>query len=221
MKTIEEKAKTYDEALTKIQEWKKKYVDSNTLSADGTIIKDLEEIFPELRESEEETTRKELLDFVRSFWTDHKEKLPQASRWVSYLEKQKEQKQAEGSGTDGDIMQYIEEGEKRGIKEVISFPERYGLQKEQKSEEWSKEDENKIESIKYLITTGHFTNTSTIQTIWNILDDLGPHWKPSEEQVEAVRYFVNKHQSEALAATSQWKEFIALRGLLDILQKLM
>lgn len=39
--------------------------------------------------SEEETTRKELLDFVRSFWADHKEKLPQASRWVTYLEKQK------------------------------------------------------------------------------------------------------------------------------------
>ena len=52
----------------------------------------LEDILPELRESEEETTRKELLDFVRSFWADHKEKLPQTTRWVNYLEKQKERK---------------------------------------------------------------------------------------------------------------------------------
>lgn len=52
----------------------------------------LEDILPELRESEEETTRKELLDFVKSFWADHKEALPQTSRWVTYLEKQKEQK---------------------------------------------------------------------------------------------------------------------------------
>ena len=52
----------------------------------------LNELVPELRESEEETTRKELLDFVKSFWADHKEKLPQTSRWVTYLEKQKEQK---------------------------------------------------------------------------------------------------------------------------------
>ena len=46
-------------------------------------------------------------------------------------------------------------------------------------------------------------------------------WKPRKEHVDAVRYFVNKHQSEAWAATGQWKEFTALRGLLDILQKLM
>ena len=49
------------------------------------------------------------------------------------LEDFKKKQKAEGNGTDGDIMQYIEEGEKRGIKEVISFPEKYGLQKEQKS----------------------------------------------------------------------------------------
>ena len=52
-------------------------------------------------------------------------------------------------------------------------------------------------------------------------DDNSPQWKPSEEQVEAVRYFVNRHQSEAWAATGQWKQFTVLRGLLGILQKLM
>ena len=51
---------------------------------------------------------------------------------------------------------------------------------------WSEEDENKIESIKCLITTGRFADQSTIQTIWNILDDLRPSWKPSEEQITGL-----------------------------------
>ena len=65
---------------------------------------------------------------------------PQRSYWEGFArlfdssarEYVKEQKRCKDSGTDGDIMQYIEEGEKRGIKEVISFPEKYGLQKKQK-----------------------------------------------------------------------------------------
>lgn len=56
--------KAYEEAFTKMQEWKKKYVDSNILSADGTIIKDLENIFPKLAESEDERVRKEMKKYL-------------------------------------------------------------------------------------------------------------------------------------------------------------
>ena len=84
--TVEEKAKAYDEALDRMKHVVIVPKDEKALQA----LK--ETIFPELRESEEETTRKELLDFVRSFWADHKEKLPQVSRWVTYLEKPKLEK---------------------------------------------------------------------------------------------------------------------------------
>lgn len=87
--TIEEKAKAYDEALERA---KRLY---NSTLTNGLNSVDLEDIFPELCESEDERVRKELLDFMRSFWADHKESLPQVSRWVTYLEKQKEQKPAE------------------------------------------------------------------------------------------------------------------------------
>ena len=82
MKTIEEKAKAYDEALERARQ----KIDAGLLTED-----DLSYIFPEFRESEDERIRKELLDFVRSFWAEHKEKLPQVNRWVTYLEKQKKQ----------------------------------------------------------------------------------------------------------------------------------
>ena len=77
---------------------------------------------------------------------------------------------------------------------------------EPKPTEWSEEDENKIESIKGLITTGRFADTSTIQTIWNILDDLRPSWKPSEEQMKLLlniegdlRAFQYNDKAKALA----------------------
>jgi len=57
--------------------------------------------------------------------------------------------------------------------------------------------------------------------LFKYINKYQPHWKPSEVQVEAVRYFVNKHQSEAWAATGQWKQFTVLRELLGILEKLM
>ena len=50
----------------------------------------LRELVPELAESEDERIRKELLNFVKDFWVDHKEKLPQVSKWIAYLEKLKD-----------------------------------------------------------------------------------------------------------------------------------
>ena len=60
----------------------------------------------------------------------------------------------------------------------------------QSKQEWSEEDESKIESIKGLITTGRFADTNTIRTIWKLLDSLRPRpsWKPSEEQIGALNY---------------------------------
>lgn len=59
----------------------------------------------------------------------------------------------------------------------------------QPKQEWSKEDKDKIESIKGLITTGKFVDTNTIRTIWKLLDSLHPqsHWKPSEYTLSLVK----------------------------------
>ncbi len=87
--SIEEKAKRYDEAIKKA-----KFLKENT---DGVGAKDVsrcfEEIFPELKESEDEILRKELLQIAKdsedSFYivlTPQKRE-----RLISFLEKQGEQ----------------------------------------------------------------------------------------------------------------------------------
>lgn len=196
----------------------------------------LEVIFPELREIEEETTRKELLDFVRSFWTDHKEKLPQVSRWVTYLEKQKEQKPAEWSkqqvvnaltsmlneritpfhqksldGTIGDkekmFMDALVE-----MRSFINSPS-FDIGKEN-SAEWSEEDEdNRLAINKAIWEYDEFSQGDAIKLI-NWLKSLHPSWKPSEEQMRALNKVVN---GEVLLTT----QHESLESLYEQLKKLM
>lgn len=84
MKTIEEKAKAYDEAI-KVAE------NIHRFSSDLAEIKRIEQIFPELKESEDERIRKEILDCFRAmkqqgcFPSKHKE---QYDSWIAWLEKQ-------------------------------------------------------------------------------------------------------------------------------------
>ena len=154
--------------------------------------------FPELRESEDERIRKEFVALIKDaeargdYWHDLK-----VADILAWLEKQKEQKPCEDSGTDGDIMQYIEEGEKRGIKEVISFPEKYGLQKEQNPEEWRKEDEKILLSLFHAINCADAQNAinktgvgvaDVSSWLFSIKERVCPqsHWKPSEKQMRAL-----------------------------------
>jgi len=62
MKTIEEKAKAYDEALEKAKKLYEK----------GTITESIGYIFPELEKSEDEKIRKELIEHIKANkWADY------------------------------------------------------------------------------------------------------------------------------------------------------
>lgn len=76
--TIEEKAKRYDEALEKAKTLKE-------ISTNTEVVGYMDELFPELKESEDERTRKEILDYI--------DKATGCKRWVAWLEKQGEQKE--------------------------------------------------------------------------------------------------------------------------------
>lgn len=76
--TKEEKAKAYDEALERA----KNLYNSDETSADIEIA--CERIFPELKESEDERIRKELIDFVKSRLAG----FPECGRFIAWLEKQ-------------------------------------------------------------------------------------------------------------------------------------
>ena len=87
-KTIEEKARAYDKALAKAREYWE-IDDNNTLDikARGTM----EYLFSELTESNDEKTRKEILEFFQQF--DNEElRGVNISDWIAWLEKQGEKK---------------------------------------------------------------------------------------------------------------------------------
>lgn len=99
MKTIEEKARAYDEALERGRKLKK--------TCDSTaVIGWCEYLFPELKENEDEKIRKELISLVENWkiynpnspfdecpiYTSDKETI---NKIIAWLEKQGEQKSAE------------------------------------------------------------------------------------------------------------------------------
>lgn len=85
--TQEEKAKAYDEALEKAR----KRVLIEPQDHTDAILKD---IFPELRENENERIRKEMIDFLNQYKEDGLRGVD-ITPWIVYLEKQKEQKPVE------------------------------------------------------------------------------------------------------------------------------
>jgi len=96
--SIEEKAKRYDEAIERAEKWRNApNVDKIPTFANRVI----DEIFPEFEENEDKRIRKEIIDFLELPHPqfvgkrDHK-------TWITWLEKQGEQKPNPYSGTSFD-----------------------------------------------------------------------------------------------------------------------
>ena len=135
--TQEEKAKAYDKALEKAKDTLQK---SSAKDAVKTIVY---HFFPELKESEDEIIRKELIRlFNDTVWNDSsfrfydldKEKV------IAWLEKQDKQK-----------LTWIEEDEKvrKALKEAGYewSEETHELKKIEQNPAWSEEDEKMIDEI--------------------------------------------------------------------------
>ena len=143
--TTEEKAKAYDEALEKAKKYHEEYwqVDAKDIT---------ETLFPQLRESEDEKIRKEIIDFLETIPASELKRIPRPiSEWFSYLAKQKEQKPAEWS-----------EGDEKMIDTIISV---LGQYIDYKSESGT--------------GSGYATPRYSKEIAW--LEFLRPSWKPSEE----------------------------------------
>ena len=86
MKTIEEKARAYDEAIRKLRgmmpNWER-------LSYNGkTFLQDLIYIIPELAESEDEKVRKEIVNYFKFQTRDEPSRKEIHNKWIAWLEKQ-------------------------------------------------------------------------------------------------------------------------------------
>ena len=84
--SIEEKAKRYDEAIEKAEKWHNA-PNVDKIPTFGNRI--IEDIFPELYESEDERIKNEIIDYIST--ADDKVLIPYES-WIAWLEKQGEQK---------------------------------------------------------------------------------------------------------------------------------
>ena len=102
--TQEEKAKAYDEALEKIREGLQPLPDGAKIS--GVTRAFLEEVFPELKESEDERIRKDLLAFIKAPYVYDFIVHDRVDPWIAWLEKQGEPKQ-EWSKEDENRFQNI------------------------------------------------------------------------------------------------------------------
>ena len=178
--TTEEKAKAYDEALKRAKAvcdmYRNGWVDKSNLS-----MVDIEYVFPQLAESEDERIRKELMVFISQFAPEHLK-----VKYMAWLEKQKESlhitescKENANSLTDKDerireeLIEFIQWSEDRGFtrhdfhqakrpSEWIAYLEK---QKEQKPAELS-EDEKMIEKIAtYLDDLGNFVMAENLRTL--------------------------------------------------------
>lgn len=140
--SIEEKAKAYDKALERAKVWKEK----SEMPKDKQGI--LDDIFPELAESEDDRIRKELIKFVKVNIADEE-------RYIAWLEKQGEKKSvtididkmvSKYSHTkDGDfglpVMCQLR-SYRQGINDALKLSLNIEKQGEQKLDEWSEEDES-------------------------------------------------------------------------------
>ena len=96
--SIEEKAKAYDEAIERAKKWHNA-PNIDKIPTYGNRV--IEEIFPELRESEDERIKKELIQFIKN-WKDYNNigrphdfptltrNVEQCDRYIAWLEKQKD-----------------------------------------------------------------------------------------------------------------------------------
>lgn len=138
----------------------------------------LEQIFPELCESEDEKIRKAIIEFLNKCGNGYFEQplKKEIKEWITWLEKQKEQI----VGNDYD----------RGFRDGVSAKKYNNLNKQ----EWSEEDNRhrkriieRLEGIrKFKENNQDIASVVYSEILW--LKNLRPnHWKPSEEQMEIIK----------------------------------
>lgn len=174
------------------------------------VYEALQTLVPELAESEDERARKWLLDYaiemiaglesdislsnydgIKGHDPEAEAELAQWQKARAYLEKQKEQKE-ETLRDFIDSFPYSEKQEEQNP--VVTHGETYhvdtlGTQQviagkmPQKSAEWSEEDEDNLRRVTRIIED----NDSDWKELTDWLKSLRPSWKPSEEQMEALK----------------------------------
>ena len=172
----------------------------------------LECVFPELRESEDERTCRELSEFIssikqisesgRTTWAVREEDAGMCERFLAYLEKQKEQKPEDWNNPDMrevrnnliSVCRDWECGKKTTLLPVAAVRARYFLEhlvEPQKPAEWSKEDEQMLTGIiergsSQIPPTEPALRGEQMEWLMNRLKSLRPQPKQEWSEEEAI-----------------------------------
>jgi transposase-like protein len=198
--TQEQKAKAYDEAVKRAKELLEIGVKD---ARDKRVVLSF---FPELKESEDEKIRKELIKHLKEGAEGYEPAGGSSDyqRWLAWLEKQ--------NGNIGGISPNWSEEDKAHIESILERLEgmckkgatytatRFAVSQDidwlkslkgrvqpQPKQEWSEEDEHRIKDTIYFLDTAkkHYASTEELDACIDWLKSLRPHqqWKPSSEQI--------------------------------------
>ena len=187
----------------------------------------IEFLFPEVKDREDERIRKWIIDELKDSLheieamysgdydnRDEQDKERQAylNKALTYLEKQKEQNPAEWSEEDEKMWKKTQKHLEDYIREFDPYHSKQGRDvwaclswlkslRPQPKQEWSEEDEEKInnisEIIEHCITIPYSGGTLTLSKEYKkelqcFLKSLRPSWKPSEEQMRFLLAVINE-----------------------------
>ena len=140
--------------------------------------------FPELNDGEDERIRKEIIGYLthRAEVTAFVNETKDCERWIAYLEKQKELAVIPDELVKNYKL-FCEQGGRESAL-LINAINGFNKQKEQKPAEWSEEDEEMLLSAIEYVQTYPAHRQSVVNWLKSFRPQ--PHWKPSEEQMEAL-----------------------------------
>lgn len=174
--TIQDKAELYNKALKQIKEC--------TPDENGFVTICPKEIFPELYESENERIKNEIIDYIST--ADDKELIPYES-WIAWIEKQ--------GNKDEEILILKDQIESLHAA-IKALKEAHKIELEKQGEQnstWSEYDEIMLHSIISDFKGFKHDNTSSLEPHfdncidWFISLKDRYTWKPTEEQIDAIR----------------------------------
>ena len=178
----------YEQKYNKALEWARKRHNS----VYQPVKEELEEIFPELTESEDERIRKELIEHIKDQITSfisapdcrdkyEEEELAKYNKWIAWLEKQKEQKPAEWSDTNElvfqDICKHLNEEGFGGW--VVLLEALKNGEFNNPNAEWSEEDEEMLQSLILFIDRYNYFAGKDARVVIKWLKSLSP--QPKQE----------------------------------------
>lgn len=180
----------------KLEESKRLY---ETANADQKYV--LKSLFPELKESEDERIKKEMLTFFKGFYDNQMVKAVDVEPWIAWLEKQGEQKST-ADNFESVLKHIMEEaiecGDTRNLKADAEM-----LMRLVQKPAWSEENERIIQNLLSLwkevmieLTCCRFGLHK--DEVVDFLKSLRPqnHWKPSDEQMDALLKLEEMHVLE-------------------------